>query len=187
VEFKRRGIVNLSQFRAAKVVTQARNENYHIQTAMDQNRDSFYDENSGVLMKQCSSYAMTYRTQYIALFNWDSLVLVRFIRMNPSLSTDELLKKGVGDWCQTTLIPYTNGSHTMMAALLGFLAEAWQLLLSNWRRSGLTRSILAPFVLQALGITCSYYRQCSVAAVAYRGCSIAARGGLTGSITGLPV
>lgn len=74
-------------------------------------------------MKQAASYATRQRIQYVALFDWDVLVLVKFIEMDPRLDVDDLIDNGVGDWCETTII---TRSHEMRAALLGFLASAYQ-------------------------------------------------------------
>jgi hypothetical protein len=126
VEFKKRGIIRQQEFQAAQKVLnpgQGHDTNYYTQAATNRDYGTFYTGSSRILMKQAGSYATRQRTQYVALFDWDVLVLVRFIEMDPELDVEDLVVNGVGDWCETTII---TRSHEMRAALLGFLASAYQ-------------------------------------------------------------
>lgn len=135
VEFKRRGLIDVGEFRTAQKL----GANHSVQDVMNQKNNicakaalqddgTFYDKYSCTLMKQAAAYATSQRTRYIALFNWDVLVLVRFSALrlldnNGRLRGTKALKaEGVGEWCQTTII---TESERMRPALLGFLSEAF--------------------------------------------------------------
>lgn len=137
VEFKRRCLIDKAEFEYAEKlkanvpeanITQQQ-VNQIAQGAMGRNLDNtYYDDYSCKLVKQAAAYAMTHRTKYVALFNWETLVLVRFQAMrlrdgSGNLKTVKHLRAdGVGEWCQTTII---TASAQMRPALLGFLAEAY--------------------------------------------------------------
>jgi hypothetical protein len=132
VEFKKRGVILPQEFRAAQRVNNVPSQNET--NALVQNAQQYLQNppsgdaslfvgNSRTLIKQAASYAIRHRTRYVALFDWDTLVLAKFVRMNPALSTHALGQNGVGDYCETTIIT-SNHSQDMRAALLGFLWEA---------------------------------------------------------------
>lgn len=135
VEFKRRGLIDAGEFRTAQKL----DASHSVQDVMNQKNNicakaasktdaTFYAKYSCTLMKQAAAYATAQRTRYIALFNWDVLVLVRFsgLRLLDSngrlREKDDLIIEGVGEWCQTTIITQ---SERMRPALLGFLGEAF--------------------------------------------------------------
>jgi hypothetical protein len=132
VEFKKRGVIVPQEFRTAQRLNHVPSQNetnalvhsaqQYIQSPPPGDA-SFFMGNSRTLVKQAASYAIRHRTRYVALFDWDTLVLAKFVRMNPALSTHTLSLNGVGDYCETTIIT-SNHSHNMRAALLGFLWEA---------------------------------------------------------------
>ncbi|RYC54060.1 hypothetical protein CHU98_g12149 [Xylaria longipes] len=126
VEFKKRGIIDDNEFRrAARTITRT-SVAQHVQDAMNMRERTFFQDNSVKLMKQAAAYAIRNRTRYVALFNWDHLVLIRFLGLDPRLSLKTLIGNGVGDYCEISMIKYDTGSHIMRAALLGFLVEAYQ-------------------------------------------------------------
>lgn len=136
VEFKKRHLIVAKDFEKAEKLNSAVSEDDVRQQASQiagraagfNNDNSFYEDYSCKLMKQASAYATQHRTKYVALFNWQVLVLVRFQAMellddnNRLYDSNELRKRGVGEWCQTTVITQ---SSQMRPALLGFLAEAY--------------------------------------------------------------
>lgn len=135
VEFKRRQLIEWTEFEAAEKVPAGNSEptvqrrNELSRRAMGRNHDNtYYEKYSCKLMKQAAAYAISQRTKYVALFNWDALVLVRFQAMpltdtnNRLRSVEEVKADGVGEWCQTTTITQTQ---FMRPALLGFLNEAY--------------------------------------------------------------
>ncbi|ROV86920.1 hypothetical protein VSDG_10123 [Cytospora chrysosperma] len=136
IEFKKRQLINSTEFARAEKCNSSMSEAQIRQNvaqisqqAKGRNIDhTFYDGYSCKLVKQAAAYAITHRTKYIALFNWEALVLIRFQAMellnhNGSLkSVGELQADGVGEWCQTTVITQ---SVQMRPALLGFLSEAY--------------------------------------------------------------
>lgn len=138
VEFKKRQLIDPSQFEKAEKINSARTQAQVIQQAPDlvaraaDNNDdrTFYDLYSCKLMKQAAAYATQHRTKYVALFNWGVLVLVKFQAMELAntagvmFTPEQLRRNGVGEWCQTTII---KEQHHMRPALLGFLAEAYSL------------------------------------------------------------
>lgn len=136
VEFKKRQLIVPQDFSRAEKCNsnmseaQVRQDIAQIggQAAGRNAENTFYDDYSCKLVKQAAAYAVAHRTKYIALFNWDALVLIRFQAMellnsNQRLRTVADLKiDGVGEWCQTTVITQ---SAQMRPSLLGFLAEAY--------------------------------------------------------------
>ncbi|KAJ0120619.1 hypothetical protein J7T55_015349 [Diaporthe amygdali] len=137
VELKKRGVINAPAKQnsretkvmledAMKKITATQDHRYWAQRAQGQTGDTFFHGNSEILMKQASSYAIHHGTQFVALFNWDYLVLVHFTQMDPRVTKVETRRSnGVGEYCEMTIIPYKNSDH-MRSALLGFLALAYQ-------------------------------------------------------------
>lgn len=128
IEFKRRGILHHDKFMTGPVKsfanplvpTTAEIDAFKKEAlAANPNEKTLFKGNALKCMKQISAYAVDRKTKYCALFDYDALVLVRFENYQPGTSTS------VGAYCSITYIPYTNGSHLMRSALLGFLAEAW--------------------------------------------------------------
>ncbi|KAK4170812.1 hypothetical protein QBC36DRAFT_250678 [Triangularia setosa] len=123
IEFKKRGVIKPNEF-----ATAVRFPNHPTQPQADvtvqaalslaNNKETYFDGDAFVLIKQAASYAVAHRTPYIALFNWDFLVLVHFSQMPQTMDY-------VGDYCELQVIPYAQ-SASMRGALLGFLAHAYQ-------------------------------------------------------------
>lgn len=127
VEFKRRGVIRLAEFRAAvKAITPATSEASLVASASAHNstHHTFFDGNSTILIKQAASYAINHRTRYVALFNWDFMVLCHFTNLNHAASKNTLIANGVGNYCEMEIIPFTE-SHRMRPSLLGFLTRAY--------------------------------------------------------------
>ncbi|CAP71805.1 uncharacterized protein PODANS_6_7520 [Podospora anserina S mat+] len=122
VEFKKRGVITATEFaatiRSQTVPTQQVVDNtVAAAMALPHGKQTYFDGDSFVLIKQAASYAVAHRTPYVALFNWDFLVLVHFTQMTPTMDY-------VGDYCQLQVIPAAQSS-AMRGALLGFLAHAY--------------------------------------------------------------
>ncbi|KAI0188890.1 hypothetical protein EV127DRAFT_462073 [Xylaria flabelliformis] len=124
VEFKKRGVIDDNEFRQA-ARTLKTPVSHHVKAAMNAPGGSFFQRNSVKLMKQAAAYATRNGTQYVALFNWDRLVLIRFSMLDPRRKIGDLVANGVGDYCEIGVLKYDTGSHLMRAALLGFLMEAY--------------------------------------------------------------
>jgi hypothetical protein len=126
IEFKKGGAINREEFTKAEKDLNRHQPNHYSEAAMREVDSTFFAGDSRILMKQASSYALTHRTRYVALFNWGVLVLVKFLNMNHHLPGEELLLEGVGEWCETTVIRCSQSSNDVRPALLGFLVEAYQ-------------------------------------------------------------
>ncbi|KAK3983855.1 hypothetical protein QBC44DRAFT_353984 [Cladorrhinum sp. PSN332] len=127
VEFKKRGVIKPAEFTAAiKTITAATTEATLVSQANNRANpeNTFFDGDSTILIKQASSYAINHRTRYVALFNWDALVLCHFSQLDPAKSQQTLIIDGIGNYCDIEVIPFTQ-SHRMRVSLLGFLAEAY--------------------------------------------------------------
>ncbi|KAL2128677.1 hypothetical protein VTI74DRAFT_8851 [Chaetomium olivicolor] len=132
IEFKRRGILNPSDFlHAVKAInnsnqtTRDASINKHVNDAKaTTGQNTFFVNNSLKGLKQISAYAMNNRTQYCALFDWDALVLVRFLEVDPTKTVADCQRAGIGRYCEMTYIP-NRDSHLMRPALLGFLQQAY--------------------------------------------------------------
>ncbi|KAH6641333.1 hypothetical protein F5144DRAFT_599977 [Chaetomium tenue] len=122
VEFKKRGVIKPNEFttanRFANPATPPTQQQLDDAAMAAQNRPnrSYFAGDALILIKQAASYAIAHRTPYVALFDWDFLVLVHFTQLN-------LNNKYAGDFCEVQVIPYAQ-SQTMRAALLGFMAHA---------------------------------------------------------------
>ncbi|KAI1738461.1 hypothetical protein F4680DRAFT_467410 [Xylaria scruposa] len=126
VEFKSRGVIVGHEFRqAARTITRTSPVSEHVRLAVRAG-GTFFGDDSKTLMKQASAYAIQYATQYVAFFNWDYLILIRFVQFDPRGKLRDRIINGVGDYCELSMIKYDRGSHLMRAALLGFLTEAYQ-------------------------------------------------------------
>ncbi|KAF2970780.1 hypothetical protein GQX73_g2768 [Xylaria multiplex] len=122
VEFKKRGAIIEKEFRDAIRTIPLGDQSIHAHTAaaVDEEGNSFLQGNAVKMMKQTASYAKKHKTRYVALFNWDYLVLVRFVMFDPRNT-----KNGVGEYCEVTIVRNVGTeSSKIRAALLGFLLEA---------------------------------------------------------------
>ncbi|KAI1328743.1 hypothetical protein F5Y16DRAFT_419598 [Xylariaceae sp. FL0255] len=95
--------------------------------AMDYSR-TFRGRSATLMRDVAADSAIKHRVQYIGLFNWDFMVLIKFPRLNldPKLTLKQRRDNGVGDSCQIAMLEYDKESHHMRAALLGFLMEAYR-------------------------------------------------------------
>lgn len=120
VEFKKRGVIKQAEFhntiRHQAPPTQQQVA-ATVAAALALNNETYFDGDALILIKQAASYAVAHRTPYVALFDWDFLVLVHFTRMPPDMVD-------VGDYCELEVIPHAQ-SQRMRGALLGFLAHAY--------------------------------------------------------------
>ncbi|KKY32006.1 hypothetical protein UCDDA912_g08062 [Diaporthe ampelina] len=118
VEFKKRCSIVPGEFSRAVKFNQAPNQaqiNSTVTLAYQQPDFTFFPGNSKILLKQAASYAVAHVVQYVALFDYDNLVLVRF---------NQLGGGAVGDYCEMSSIPVLN-STTVRQALAGFLYDAY--------------------------------------------------------------
>jgi hypothetical protein len=122
LEFKRQGVFAVDDFRSAtKPATQIASFE---QKASNRPESTYFMDNALKVIKQAAAYAIQHRTQYVALFDWGLLVMVRFVDLDLSKDDDTLVDDGVGTRCTLDLVPLAR-SQTMRLALLGFLAEAY--------------------------------------------------------------
>jgi hypothetical protein len=75
---------------------------------------TYFDGNPLILVKQAAAYAIGHRTRYVALFDWNTLILIHFNKL-------DLASKYCGDSIRTTII---RNQAEMRLALLGFLEMA---------------------------------------------------------------
>ncbi|KAK3368739.1 hypothetical protein B0H63DRAFT_489120 [Podospora didyma] len=129
VEYKKRGVIHDDEFNAAliDITPQGTNIDTIVKNIIARNRGAdatLFKKSSLAIMKQASAYAISHGTRYVAVFNWDVLLLIKFCCFNPAVADD-----GVGSYCEISYIP--NGSmlqqpQIMRKALLGFLFEAYR-------------------------------------------------------------
>ncbi|KAI0468044.1 hypothetical protein F4859DRAFT_223056 [Xylaria cf. heliscus] len=130
VEYKRRGIIKDDEFAAAsRTITEPASITKHVEAAYNDKKvefiGTFFKGNSRKLMKRASAYAIQYNTKYVALFDWDRLVLIHFLKLNTTIDDMARPMEGIGDYCEISMIKDTE-SHAMRVALLGFLLRAYQ-------------------------------------------------------------
>ncbi|KXJ91916.1 hypothetical protein Micbo1qcDRAFT_233273 [Microdochium bolleyi] len=111
VEYKKRGAIPTSEKALSFLVPRER--------AAIIPEKSLFTGNWKKLMQQASLYATLHRTKYIALFNWDTLVLIRFHELGRKPG-DEKYK--VGERCKIDIV---KDSAKMRLALLAFLHTAY--------------------------------------------------------------
>lgn len=120
VEFKKRTSIPAAEFSRAARHTGATPDQATITQistlAYKQPDGTYYSGNSTTLLKQAGSYAVAHDCKYVALFDWDHLVLIKFVEL-------DVPSKSVGQYCETTVIPST--SKDVRAALVGFLGDAY--------------------------------------------------------------
>jgi hypothetical protein len=135
VEFKKRGVIKDNEFRSTiKYNTVPNPQQLATATAAALNhvsgKESQFDGDAWILIKQAASYAINHRTPYVALFDWDFLALVHFTKMvvppPPAAPNAPVpLPADVGDYCELEIIPNAQ-SQRMRGALLGFLGHAFE-------------------------------------------------------------
>ncbi|KAI0814472.1 hypothetical protein GGR55DRAFT_631982 [Xylaria sp. FL0064] len=92
---------------------------------LDADENTFFEDNSRKLLKQAAAYAIHHRTSYVAIFNWDFLVLIHFSQLQAGQSQQALRLQGCGDYCYITIIENKSTATDLRAALLGFLLLAY--------------------------------------------------------------
>ncbi|KAI0417885.1 hypothetical protein F5X98DRAFT_129642 [Xylaria grammica] len=128
IELKARGTICISEFKDTlreidkdEKIAKKQMDEYNGEAIV--NGGTLFDENSLPLIKQASNYALAEATRYVALFDWNCLVLITF-----NIDTTKSLKARrdatVGDYCHLEIILE---SHEMRKALLGFLCRAHNL------------------------------------------------------------
>lgn len=122
LEMKRRGILRNDDFASAFArVEDVQEKVWEAYAKAGENKDPTHLTNNAVMLsKQAAAYALRYRTQFIAIFDWDSLFLYRFRDLRAEEET-------VGDWAYGTWVREEEG---FRKALLGLLVRACQLKLS---------------------------------------------------------
>jgi hypothetical protein len=75
---------------------------------------TYFDGNPLILVKQAAAYAISYKTKYVALFDWNTLILIHFNSL-------DIAGNYCGDGIHTTII---RNQAEMRLALLGFLELA---------------------------------------------------------------
>ncbi|OAA62533.1 hypothetical protein SPI_04073 [Niveomyces insectorum RCEF 264] len=106
LDYKRVGTIRPSEFRSACMSWNGFVSGTH-------GYGSRFAENASILMKQAVSYAHKYNTKYIALFDWDCLVLLVLANAEDNWG---------GNYCFVTTIV---DKRRMRRALLGFVAMAF--------------------------------------------------------------
>lgn len=90
------------------------------------NRARQLTEPAEKLVKQAAAYAIGFRTQHVAMYDYSTLLLIRFVDFETSTTltiTEAFSKGGVGNKYEITMVTDRN---KMVPALTGFLYEAQQ-------------------------------------------------------------
>lgn len=110
LDYKRTGVIRDSEIESAFV----RLDDFQWHEQMVAQDGSRFGGNALILLKQAVNYADQYQTQYVAFFDWNTLLL---------LVLDDQEGPNGGIWCHASLI---RNRGNMRRALLGFLARAYQ-------------------------------------------------------------
>ncbi|KAF6843003.1 hypothetical protein CMUS01_02499 [Colletotrichum musicola] len=80
------------------------------------------------LLKQSTAYALAHRTQYVFIFDWDTLILIVFDKLptKAGIQTDELWKLGVLSSGNSATITVVRDKTIIRSSLLGHLKEAYE-------------------------------------------------------------
>ncbi|VUC22959.1 unnamed protein product [Clonostachys rosea] len=108
LDYKRPGVIQDKEFAQACVNEEA------LEEVLAKTPKSKFFANARILIKQAVNYAHMYNTKYVALFDWNILVLLVFDR-NEGLHG--------GDYCRVTIV---KERAKMRTCLLGFLQVAWE-------------------------------------------------------------
>jgi hypothetical protein len=119
LELKRRGVLWWDEFECAK--SDARNRDDKMEEAYENMDDddrvaTTFEGNAVKLSQQAAAYAIRQRTQFIGLFDWDSMFLFQFCKL-------DLAKKDIGDWAYGTWVEDTEPTF-FRKTLFGFLVAA---------------------------------------------------------------
>ncbi|KPM42316.1 hypothetical protein AK830_g4237 [Neonectria ditissima] len=113
LDYKRPGTIRDHEFRSAEGRRGMTFEEKFDLVAGEEGM-SYFDDNARKLSRQAVNYAHKYNTRYIALFDWERLVLL--------VLEDQRNLMG-GNWCCVTII---KNRSKFRPALLGFLEQAYQ-------------------------------------------------------------
>lgn len=103
-------------------------EVYRVRARFETTRRMGYSDVAKRLLQQAGAYALAHRTQHVVLFDWDSLVLLRFHLMKFGPTTYAVWYGGVGMYVTITVV---RNPAMMRPALLGFLLEAHNITPAN--------------------------------------------------------
>ena len=125
LEFKRRDVLKVNEFKlATKTATTDAQVQALVQTASNRPGASFFAGNALKIIKQAARYAIQHGTQYVALFDWGFLIMIRFVDLDVTQDDDTRVANGVGTRCTIDMVSLLH-SMKMRASLLGFLSEAY--------------------------------------------------------------
>ncbi|KAM0417398.1 hypothetical protein ACHAPT_012633 [Fusarium lateritium] len=110
LDYQRPGVIRPQEFAQAL----CKQENFSQQLAKAGKISTLFSRNSHILLKQAVNYSRQYKTKYIALFDWDALLLIYL---------EDAKDMSGGTWCCIELL--TDRSR-FRRALLGFLEAAYQ-------------------------------------------------------------
>ena len=121
LELKRRGVLRRDDFESAKADAANREakieESYANMLSNDADAEATnFEGNAFWLSKQAAAYAIEQETQFVGLFDWDSMFLFRFGEFNPG-------EEGVGESAYGTWVEDRNPTF-FRKALFGFLVAA---------------------------------------------------------------
>lgn len=110
LDYKRPGVIRREEFEAA-VVQDVQSDP---RLALLEPEDSLFTGNSRILLQQAVNYANQYQTQFVAFFDWETLLLLVLPCQEGALG---------GDWCYASIIRNDGGQ--IRRGLLGFLERAY--------------------------------------------------------------
>ncbi|KAI0111225.1 hypothetical protein GGR51DRAFT_70739 [Nemania sp. FL0031] len=133
VEVKKRGVIVQSEFDAAnRQLSEGRHNhraeiNQYIEEALSggYRERTFFGGNSLYMIKQAAAYAKQQNTKYVALFDWDYLVLVYFEQFDTRTVERNPERRDIGDFCRISFIPNGPSVVDIRRALLGFVLAAY--------------------------------------------------------------
>ncbi|KAJ4316479.1 hypothetical protein N0V84_007835 [Fusarium piperis] len=108
LDYKRPGVIRHKEF--AKACCNPNN----FRLARLDGDDTEFEDNAEILLKQAVNYSHQYKTEYVAFFDWDTLLLIYL---------GDVENFDGGKWCHIELV---TDRRQMRRALLGFLEAAYR-------------------------------------------------------------
>lgn len=131
IEYKRREQIRYGDFKMALLPTDASTNKIDekVAASFDRPNRSFLEFNGLQFTKQVATYAAQYRCPYVALLNWDHLLLFKFNKLSKAAETETK----AGQTANLTWVSedrHSEGEHVhagnVRKALLGFAIEAFE-------------------------------------------------------------
>lgn len=109
LDYKKPGYIDRNEFLAGVPRSVAQ---YESNISMSRVRRSAWNEGTNMLLKQAVHYSFKFKTPFVALFDWNTLILLTLLKREERMG---------GDYCYMTVV---GRSHLFRKAFLGFLLAA---------------------------------------------------------------